>query len=466
MRCSVADAVASDSRVGGGQTTEKRRIFILLRYTFIIAAGYLILFGGGVTRGTCLPLLVVAAIVSNLLLSFLPEHRLFAWYVEMPVVLIDTVWISYTLERAGVAGRDFFLLYFFVLTLAAIGEHLATVLIGAVLVGLANLYFSVGAPDVLGASALIRIPFFFTVALFYGHSARIARQERQQVAREQAAARQLELLVEERTKALAAKSQELTVLCSQAQEASRLKSELVGTLSHEFLSPLHVVLGYIELLLDDNNHQVGDEARAVLERIRQNASRLLDMVRSVLDFARADSGKVAVLESRVDPAALAREVTDPARLRHAPGVKVHVETDDSLPAIVTDAEKLKRILANLLSNAVKFTHQGEVILSVRFDASKSLLNFAVRDTGIGISREGHEIIFDEFRQLDNSARRRYEGVGLGLAIVRRYAQLLGGTLTVDSMPGAGSCFTFALPCAEVEEKSEYRSANFGLRSSA
>jgi signal transduction histidine kinase len=452
MRCSAPDIVETDSGSGSGQATDKKRIFILLRYTFIIAAAYLILFAGAETLGIALPLLLVAVIFSNFLLSLLPERQLFAWYIEMPVVLIDTLWISYALHRSGIGGREFFLLYFFVLAFAAIGEHLVTVLTGAVLIGLANLYFSAASNEGLASSMLIRVPFFFTVALFYGHSAVTARRERQQAGRQQAAARQLELVVEERTKALAAKSRELTLLCAQAEEASRLKSEFVASLSHEFLSPLHVVLGYIELLLDSGNHQLSDEARVLLERIQQNASRLLDMVCSVLDFARVDSGKVAVLKSRVDLVALAREVTDARRLRHVADVKVRVETDDKLPDIVTDAEKLKRILANLLSNAVKFTRKGEVVLSVRFDAFAGAINFAVRDTGIGISQEDRAIIFDEFRQLDSSACRRYEGVGLGLAIARRYAELLGGTLTVESTPGAGSCFTFALPCAEAEEE--------------
>jgi len=452
MRCSSPHAVESDAGSGCGQGTEKKRIFILLRYTFIVAAGYLILFSGAATVETPLPLLLVAAISSNLLLSFLSERRLFAWYVEMPVVLIDTLWISYALQRSGAAGRDFFLLYFFVLLLAAISEHLATVLTGALLVGLANLYFSVGSGNVLAPSALMRIPFFFTVALFYGHSAVTARQERQQAGREQAAARQLALVVEERTKALAAKSQELTALCAQVQEANRLKSEFVASMSHEFLSPLHVVLGYIELLLDNNHHQLGDESRALLERIQQNASRLLDMVRAVLDFARVESGKVAVSKSRVDLAVLAQELTDPRRLR-APDVTVRVEVGDEVPDVVTDAEKLKSILANLLSNAVKFTHKGEVVLSIRFDAFAGTINIAVRDTGIGIQQDNLAIIFDEFRQLDGSVCRRYEGVGLGLAIARRYAELLGGALTVESTPGAGSCFTLALPCAEAERES-------------
>ncbi len=429
--------------------TQRKRIFILLRYTFIIAAGYLVLFGGTDTLGTSLPLLVVGALLSNLLLSFISERQLFSWYVEMPIVLVDTLWISYTLHSTG-AGRDFFLLYFFVLTLAAIGEHLGTVLIGAVLIGIANLYFSDGSTG-LASPGLVRIPFFFTVALFYGHSAMTARQERQQAAREQAAARHLELMVEERTKALAVKGEELSLLCAQAQEANRVKSEFVASLSHEFLSPLHIVLGYIELLLDGNSPQVGDNARAMLERIQQNAYRLLDMVRAILDFARLDSGKVSVLKSRVDLEALAQELVEPQRLPRSPEVHVRYEVQGALPEIMADADKLRSILGNLLSNAVKFTARGEVLLAMRWEEGGGCVHFSVRDTGIGIREEHRAVIFEEFRQADNSVRRRYEGMGLGLAIVRRYAQLLGGTLTLESEPGQGSCFMFTLPCEAVQQ---------------
>ncbi len=443
MAESNEDPQPSAPIVGGGDQ-EKKRIFILLRYTFIVAAGYLILFGSRQAVGSAFPLIIVAALLSNLLLSCLPAYHLFALYLQLPVVVVDTLWISYGLAGSGVAGQEFFLLYFFVLTLAAIGENLATVLIGAVLVGVASLYSSSAPGGLWSSPALVRIPFFFTVALFYGHSAMVARQERLRAARGLAAAHQLEGLVEERTRALALKTEQLEASYVQAKAAHRLKSEFLATLSHEFLTPLHVVLGYIELLLEAREQRLDDNARRLVERIQQNASRLVDMVHGILDFARLESGTVRMCKARVDFAALARDLVSPERLRCPASVEARCELEEALPGLVTDGEKLRSLLANLLSNAVKFTQHGEVVLSIRRDDPDRVL-FEVRDSGIGIRQEDVTAIFDDFRQLDGSARRRHEGVGLGLALVRRYADLLGGTLCVESRVGHGSCFGFSLP---------------------
>jgi len=429
------------------ESDHKKRVFVLLRYTFIIAAGYLVLFAGAAAAPWSVGTLIIAAILSNVALSFVPEHHLFAWYLEMPIVVIDTLWVSYCFGGSGIAGRDFFLVYFFVLTLAAIGENLATVLLGAVFVGAVNLYSAAVSGGWWSSPTLLRIPFFFTVALFYGHSATIARHERRRAENDHAVAQRLEALVQERTQALTAKAGELESLWRRAQEASRLKSEFVSTLSHEFLSPLHIVLGYIELLLERPGAGQGldEDAHRLLERIQHNARRLLEMVRSVLDFARLESGTVTLVPTRIDLAELAHDVTGAQQLLHPPAVRVRYELDTPLPQLLTDRQKLRALLSNLLNNAVKFTPQGEVVLSVRVDAFENRVHFAVRDTGIGIPPEDIGVIFNEFQQLDGSARRRYEGVGLGLAIARRYAELLGGQLTVESQVGTGSCFQFSLP---------------------
>ena len=424
----------------------RKRAFILLRYAFVIAAAYLILFEARNPQlDSVVPYLILGALLSNLLLSLLPETYLFGWAVQVPVLVADTLWIAYSLSLPGQIGQQFFLLYFFVLTLAAVGESLAMALTGAVLIGVVDCYMSAHGESVWTSPSLIRVPFFFTVALFYGHIGIRARSERERQLREQEVARQLERLVRVRTQEATARAEAMEALYRQAEEASRLKTEFVATMSHEFLSPLHVVLGYADLLMQGSWGKLDAAALELVDRMRLNARRLLAMVTNVLDLAKADAGTAPLFLAPVDLSMLADAVTDPAALPRPENVAVRVRVEPDLPLPVTDGHKLRTLLGHLLSNAVKFTPSGEVALTIAPDGNGEHINFTINDTGIGMRPDDLQTIFEDFRQVDGSLQRPYEGLGLGLALVRRYATLLGGTLDVSSTPGAGSCFTFSLP---------------------
>ncbi|MBI4517507.1 MAG: hypothetical protein HY699_17020 [Deltaproteobacteria bacterium] len=432
------------------QSLSRKRAFILLRYAFIIAAGYLILFEGNpVALDRAIPFLIVGALLSNAILSLLPESYLFSWPIQIPVLIADTLWIAYSLSLPGQVGQQFFLLYFFVLTLAAVGESLTTALVGAVLIGAVDCYFSTTAGSVWTSPSLIRVPFFFTVALFYGHIGNGARSERERLVRDREVAKQLERLVQIRTQEANARAEAMEALYKQAEEGSRLKSEFVAAVSHELLSPLHVILGYGDLLAQGTWGSIDDAARELVERMRHNGRRLLAMVTNVLDLAKADTGHTPLFPGPVDLVELAGDVTDPATLPRPAYITVRTELAPALPVVTTDGHKLRMILGHLLSNAVKFTHAGEVVLSATFDAATAKLSFAVSDTGIGIRPEDVATIFQDFRQLDGALHRRYEGLGLGLPLARRYTDLLGGSLSVRSTPGVGSTFTLALAVATV-----------------
>jgi len=237
----------------------------------------------------------------------------------------------------------------------------------------------------------------------------------------------------------------MEALYRQAEEASRLKTEFVATMSHEFLSPLHVILGYADLLLQGSWGRLDNAAQELVDRMRLNGRRLLAMVTNVLDLAKVDAGAAPLFLAPVDLSMLADDVTDPAALPRAEGVTVRVRVEPDMPMPITDGHKLRTLLGHLLANAVKFTPSGEVALSVALDRTGEHITFTVKDTGIGMRPEDLKTIFEDFRQIDGSLQRRFEGLGLGLALVRRYASLLGGTLDVASQPGAGSCFTFSLP---------------------
>jgi signal transduction histidine kinase len=231
-------------------------------------------------------------------------------------------------------------------------------------------------------------------------------------------------------------------LITDLQTANRLKSEFVSTMSHELRTPLHVILGFAEMAYDvdlDVKHR-----RECLVRIQQAGGDLLAMIESTLEIGRLETGRDEVRRDEVSLPALLDEL-------HGMCTAMPRERDVALewcgrvpPArLVTDQRKLSIVLRNLIGNALKFTRQGRVRLDVRVMPSQ--IDFVVSDTGIGIRPEDREAIFEMFRQADQSDSRRFGGTGLGLYIVRRYVEQLGGEIRLDSTPGEGSTFTVSIP---------------------
>jgi signal transduction histidine kinase len=234
-------------------------------------------------------------------------------------------------------------------------------------------------------------------------------------------------------------------LLEEVRLASAMKSEFAGAVSHELRSPLNVMLGYLEMLLDEGLGPVTDEQRDALRRTQRQSLALLEMITALLDLNRLEAGRLPVERRPVAIADLLDEIRQqlPDGWRRA-DVALRVDVDATLPPIRTDAGKLKTCIRNLLHNAFKFTERGEVTLSARPTAAGDLA-IAVRDTGCGIPDEAMRYIFDMFRQVPGAGG---GGVGLGLHLVRRLVEALGGTVSVTSEVGVGSCFTITLPAAE------------------
>jgi PAS domain S-box-containing protein len=229
------------------------------------------------------------------------------------------------------------------------------------------------------------------------------------------------------------------------ERANRLKSEFVATISHEFRTPINIMIGYHEMLLDDGGAGLSEAQLDILARLGRTTRGLADLINATLDLSRLDAGRLPLDLGAVDVADLVAKLDLESRdlVRERADVTLRWEVRPGLPTLRTDPAKLQIVLKNLVGNAIKFTERGRVTVT----AAPRLggVDFTVEDTGIGIAPEALSYVFEAFRQGDGSTTRRHDGVGLGLHLVQRLVEVLGGTVSVKSSPGVGSSFRVWLP---------------------
>jgi signal transduction histidine kinase len=217
-------------------------------------------------------------------------------------------------------------------------------------------------------------------------------------------------------------------------------------MSHELRTPLNVILGYTDMLLAGAIGDLPPEQMDILRRIERNSRVLFELISMVLDLNRLEAGRLPIDVKQIQVAELLAEVqAEMQGLCDQSGLASGWQVAPGLPPLHTDPGKLKVVLKNLVSNAVKFTGEGSI--TVAAEERQRGVEFSVTDTGIGIPVEAQAYIFEPFRQVDGSAARTYGGSGLGLHIVQRLLEVLGGRVTVDSVVGHGSTFRVWLPVA-------------------
>jgi signal transduction histidine kinase/DNA-binding response OmpR family regulator len=234
----------------------------------------------------------------------------------------------------------------------------------------------------------------------------------------------------------------------QLAEASKLKSQFLANMSHELRTPLNAIIGLTEMLHEDARDLKRPEELEPLERVLRAAHHLLELINDILDLSKIEAGR---MDMHVETFAIPPLVEDviatigPAAAKNGNEVIVHCPQD--IGEMHADQTRIRQALLNLVSNANKFTEHGSVTIDVARVTSKGIeeITMAVRDTGIGMSREQLGRLFQEFVQADPSTTRKYGGTGLGLAISRRFCQMMGGEITVESQLGKGSTFTIRLP---------------------
>ena len=237
---------------------------------------------------------------------------------------------------------------------------------------------------------------------------------------------------------------ELEVSNQKLLELDRLKSEFFANISHEIRTPLTLTLGAFQML---SKSKLSEDAGALVRGGIRNASRLLFLINELLDLAKFDSGRATLTKRCIDCAALVRGVV--TNFDSSPTRRIHLKGLTEPVALEGDSRQLKKVLYNLLSNAFKFSDPQEGRVWIRLVIKDQSIELEVEDNGIGIPREQLARIFDRFTQVEGGATRRYEGSGIGLALVKEIVTLHGGTIAVESDLGRGSIFTITLPCGNV-----------------
>ena len=256
----------------------------------------------------------------------------------------------------------------------------------------------------------------------------------------------LERKVQEATAELAQQNELLRRQQIGLEQASALKSQFLANMSHEFRTPLNAILGYTHMLLHGVSGAVSDAQRKSLSRIDSNSRHLLALINDILDITRIEAGRMPLNLTSFAISELIDEVMSELEpIIKRSNLAVSARITGKVPILKSDRQKVKQIVLNLLSNALKFTPAGSVKIKATYDPRMRTITIAVTDSGVGIAMDDQAKVFEDFRQLDSSPTRGYGGTGLGLSICRRLAQMLDGTIELNSALGTGSTFALRLP---------------------
>ncbi len=391
----------------------KKPTIVLLRWVLIIASSYMLLLDASSGQAqTRLVLLIVVALASNLVIARFPERWTERRVFDLSVVLFDAGWVTLGLSWAPGVSQDLFLLYFLVIFVAAMGESLLMTVGSAVLIsGVYGAFLSLELDGQLAITTrtLIRVPFLFVVALFFGYFVTELRSRRRDAA--------------------------------EARLRERAKTELLTAVSHDLRGPLGNAENLIALVLSE---PAGENAyeRDLLLRAQVNVRQVSSLVLNLLQAACIEAGQVRF---QLRPLQINDVVDDVFSLEWGAAFLKHIaltkEIDSEAPEVTADHVQVSRILTNLVNNAVKYTAAGEV--TIRTEHDEHSVRVIIRDTGPGMNEEQCKALFAPYRRVQ--VRGYTPGTGLGLYIAKCLTEAQGGSISVSSQIGVGSTFVVSFP---------------------
>ncbi|MFQ5904187.1 MAG: sensor histidine kinase [Candidatus Binatia bacterium] len=382
----------------------------------VIGTSYLSLFSKGqVAEDPRVFSLVTVLLMSILVLHRVPEAVFGYRFFPHALVVVNTVLVTVGIGLNRATPWDLFLLFFFGLFIAGIGESLIQIVMGCLIISIIFVVLTLlqgMSSSLLDSDLLLRIPFVFGVSILYGYLAEQVKREKRRA--------------------------------EKSEETDRLKRQLVSALAHDIKNPLGVIMGYAENVASRlEGLPEGKEILEPLQRIQDNTQRIVKLVTGFLDASKAEAGKLEVVQLPVQLNLLIREVGQQQMgdLRKK-NLSLSVDLDDHLPEIMGDEAQLDRVLWNLIGNAIKFTPMGGKI-TVTSRLENGHVCVSVKDTGMGIPKDELPLLFSEFRRLKGTAK--IEGTGLGLFIVKTVVEAHGGTVAVESKEGQGTTFSIRFP---------------------
>jgi signal transduction histidine kinase len=388
------------------------RAVLLLRWVLIIATSYLVVFSRPLGQGGGGAALFVGVyFASNVLLTLLLPRFRSHYAFDICVVLLDTLMVSIGLTLIGTGRSEFYVVFFLVLFICALTERLGLAVTAAALMSIAHLYTEsrlVGTGLLLNPAYLLRVPFLFVVALFFGNLVQDARARE----RQDRAAR---------------------------EHAGRM--ETLSGISHDLKNPLGVIQSLATLLLEGDAGNLNDKQAELVRRIHASTRHVITFALNIIDAARIDAGRLVLHRTAVnvrdlveDALLLARSACD------LKGVNLESWVEPDMPLVHIDPGQMERVVSNLVGNAIKFTPTGgQVRLAVRGSSDHIVLS--VQDTGAGISAKDLPTIFDQYQRRGD----RPEGSGLGLFIVKAIVEAHAGSVNIESAVGWGTTVTVELP---------------------
>jgi len=399
---------------------EKKKTLVSLQWVLVIVTSYFVLFSKGeVIKDPRAFALIVLCLAFMLVLNRLPlsafDHKLFA----PTLVIANTIFISVAIGLNRENPWDFFIVFYFGLFIAAIGESLLQIVVGCLIITVVSVILSSSSSSGISAidsDLLLRVPFIFGVSLLYGYLGEQVKREKKRA--------------------------------ETAEETQRVKRQLVAALAHDIKNPLSIIMCYAETgaARPVGRHE-GSENIEAFQTILDSVQQIVKLVTGFLHASRAESGKFELVQQPVQLNLLVRDVGQQqmGNLRKK-NISLNMDLDEDLPEIMGDDSQLDRVLWNLVGNAIKFTPMGGTItLSSR--AANGQACISVKDNGMGMPEDELPHLFTEFRRLKGTAK--IEGTGLGLFIVKTIVEAHGGTVEVESKDGQGSTFTIGFPACGI-----------------